>query len=98
MTNFALLFLASLFAFRVWRFIGLDTFALVRVPRDWFIAKVGEDHWSVELITCPWCAGAWISFATVAAVWAIRPLPLPALWFGAVSALVGLVAKYEQAP
>lgn len=98
MSDGLLLVVVALFVFRVWRFLGVDTFAPVRVPRETFIRRVGEDHWSVELLTCPWCSGAWVSFATVAAVWAVRPLPLPALWFGAVSALVGLVAKYEQAP
>jgi hypothetical protein len=98
MSDALLLVAMSLFAWRVWRFVAEDTFAPVRVPRESFIRRVGEDHWSVELLTCPWCAGGWISFATVAAVWAVRPLPLPALWFGAVSALVGLVAKWEQAP
>ena len=38
-----------------------------------------------ELIGCPWCLGLWSSTFLVLAVWAVTPLPLPALWPAAVA-------------
>lgn len=98
MSDALLLAMCALFAFRVWRFLAVDTFPPMKAAREWFDGKLGTEHWAVELLDCPWCSGSWVAFATVGAVWAVKPLPLPALWFGATAALVGLVAKYEQAP
>lgn len=93
--NDGLLFvLVCLVAYRLWRLLVLDTLPLIASPRvrleDWIERRHGSD-WSGGL-ACAWCSGFWVSCAVVAAVWASRPLPLPALWFAAVSSVVGLVA------
>lgn len=86
--------LAALASYRLWRFVALDDFPPATRIRDGFEAWVDEHHgsdWAAG-ISCAWCAGWWASCVVVGLVWAVRPLPLPALWFGAVSALVGIVA------
>ena len=97
------LLLLALAAFRVYRLIGEDT--ILDRPRRWAL-RLGNDwqkqgdrvppgyreKWGV-FITCPWCAGFWISLAWWAAwlawpgwtLWAATP------W--AISAVVALVAK-----
>lgn len=86
--------LVALASYRLWRLVSLDDLPPVTWVRDHFEAWVGEHHgldWAAG-ITCAWCAGWWCSCIVVGLVWAAHPLPLPALWFGAVSALVGIVA------
>lgn len=45
-------------------------------------------HWNFwyvgELVTCPWCASAYVSGVGVLIVWALRGLPLPVLCWLAV--------------
>lgn len=88
----------ALAAYRVWRLVAHDDFPPAMWVRDRFEAaterRVGPD-WAGG-VRCPWCSGAWVSFAVVAAVWAVRPLPLPAAWFGAVSTIVGLIAQRDD--
>jgi hypothetical protein len=98
--EFALLALA---AFRVYRLIAEDTILdrprrrILRLGRDW--EKQGDpvpENYRAEwgtFLTCPWCAGFWITLAWWAAwliseewaTWAAVP------W--AASAVVALVAK-----
>lgn len=48
------------------------------------------------LIQCPWCCGFWLSCAVVGVTWLVLgSLPLPALWFGAVSCLVGFFGEID---
>ena len=50
-------------------------------------------HWLGELVTCPWCAGFWVSVAVVAAELYLVWWPPVALAF-ALSAAVGLIARH----
>lgn len=96
----ALLFvLTTLAAYRVWRLWAEDAFP----PTIWLRERLENavesrfgGLWAAG-VACPWCSGFWVSCAAVAAVWAVRPLPLPALWFGAVSTAVGLIAQRDEA-
>ena len=47
----------------MWKLIGDD--AVLDRPRDWALARVSET-WDY-FISCPWCAGAWITLAWWAA-------------------------------
>jgi hypothetical protein len=89
----ALLFVVVvLAAYRVWRFFALDDLPPVVAARDAFENRIQRRHgaaWSDGLM-CVWCSGWWASCAVVGVVWALRPLPLPGLWFLAVAAAVGL--------
>lgn len=57
--EYALLVLA---AFRVWKLIADDR--ILDRPREWALehldTKRGRTKWE-DFITCPWCAGFWIS-------------------------------------
>lgn len=85
--EFALLALA---AFRVWKLIGDD--AILDRPRDWLLDRIepddGHGPWNY-FITCPWCAGFWITLAWWGA-WLIEPyaVTVAAVPF-ALSAAVG---------
>lgn len=61
-----LLLLAA--AYRVWRLIAYDT--ITEKPRTqvlrWLEPRKHEDKWEIFL-TCPWCAGFWITGLTLAA-------------------------------
>jgi len=58
--EFALLALA---AFRVWKLVGDD--AVLDRPRDALLERL-SDTWDY-FITCPWCAGFWITLVWWAA-------------------------------
>lgn len=90
--------LSSLAAFRLWRLLAVDRLPPLMWPRDRLEAFVDRRFGTVwaDGITCPHCSGSWVAFAVVAAVWACHPLPLPALWFGAVAASVGFLAQWDQ--
>lgn len=91
----ALLFvLTSLGAYRLWRFVALDDLPFIERPREWFenwVCRHFGPEWSSG-VSCPWCSGWWASCIAVGVVWAYRPLPLPALWFAAVSTVVAAIA------
>lgn len=97
--NLPLLFvLTSLAAFRVWRLLAADKLPPIMWLRDRLENTVDRRFGVVwaDGVTCPWCTGSWVAFAVVAAVWAVRPLPLPALWFAAVAAAVGFLAEWDR--
>jgi len=95
--EFALLALA---AFRLWRLIGDD--GVLDRPRNWLLAQIDArfDNRGDKLdyfITCPWCAGAWVSLGVYIG-WLLTLGDLPdstddvfvglGVWF-AISAVVG---------
>lgn len=84
--------LTTLAAYRIWRLLAVDEFPPIETARErfevWITNRFGAE-WAAG-ISCPWCSGAWVSIAVVSAVWAVHPLPLPALWYPAVSAGVGI--------
>lgn len=93
--SLALLFvLVTAASYRLWRLLALDDLPPLVAVRDRVEDAIRRRHgvdWSNGL-QCAWCLGAWCSFAVVGAVWSVHPLPLPALWFAAVSTVVGLAA------
>lgn len=58
-------------------------------------------HWTKfwteigELFTCPWCFGWWISGLMVLIVDIYVGIPLPLLWWPAVSTVVGYLGTYD---
>lgn len=76
--------LLGLAAYRTWRLVAEDT--ILDKPR----ARLRLDE--SELVTCPWCLGAWIAVAWWGA-WKLwdEPVMVVAVPF-ALSALVGVVA------
>jgi len=89
--HFALL---ALCAYRIFRLVGYDS--LVDRPRNWALKRVGD---KLELfITCPFCAGFWISGLVYACwVWLYGDLASTAdllvgaaIWF-ALSGAVALI-------
>jgi hypothetical protein len=82
--EFALLALA---AWRLWLLIAEDT--ITEPARRRFVTG---HRWREDLIECPYCLGAWISFAWVAAFWLWPHGTLVAAVPLAVSAAVGVVA------
>lgn len=65
--------LLSLAAYRLWRLLAEDDILerprrwFLRLPRTWndgdAIPKKYRNEWALFL-TCPWCAGAWLSLIT----------------------------------
>lgn len=82
--------LAALAAFRVFRLVARDT--ITRAIRDWLTERLGDTF--ADFITCPWCAGMWISAGTYA-VARLAPLEVvePVLIVLSISAVVGLIGE-----
>lgn len=94
--GFLLLVLLVLAAYRLWHLLALDGLPLVAGPRDRIEDRIEASHGSAwaDGITCAWCLGTWCALAVVAVVWTLLPsLPLPALWFGATAAGVGVLGE-----
>jgi hypothetical protein len=63
----------------------------------WIERASWSPHWLAELVTCPWCASAYVSGALVALTWAFAGLPVPLLMWPAVWAGSALLASREWA-
>ena len=107
--------LLALIAYRVWRLLAEDEILdwprnwLVRLPRNWedgdSIPKAYREKLAL-FITCPWCAGAWVSLI-VYALWVGTLGDGPhstedvlvgaGVWF-AISASVGLIRSKLDPP
>lgn len=98
MSDPVLFVLMSLAAYRLWRLVAVDKLPPIMWARERFEAAVDRRFNAVwaDGVTCPWCSGAWVSALVVGAVWCVRPLTLPALWFAAVSTTVGLLAQWDE--
>lgn len=59
--------LVALAAYRLTRFLTIDTLPLVRRPREWIEKKLPEGHWLSELSVCPFCVSAYVSAGVLAA-------------------------------
>lgn len=89
--------LECLAAYRLFRLLAVDDFppivplrlAVVDAVTEW----LGED-WA-DGVTCPWCLGAWISFAVVAWTDYLIHIPVPLLQALAVSCVVGLIGGVD---
>lgn len=87
--------LLSLVVYRVTRFVAADAFPLIAIPREWIIGKLGDDHWFSYLLTCMWCASAYISVSTVALFDVWVSVPMPYAQAIAASAVTGYLAMRE---
>lgn len=83
-----LLVVMALAAYRLWHLVAEDT--IIERPRAWLVKRSAKLS---DFITCPWCAGFWISCGVVAVTAQLVSVPLPALQAAAVSGLVGLIAE-----
>lgn len=63
----------------------------------WVERKSWSPHWLAELVTCPWCASAYLSGALTLAVDLTVGLPVPWLVGPAVWAATALLASREWA-
>lgn len=87
--------LIALATYRASRFIALDAFPPVAVPRDWVLRKLGDDHWFSYLITCMWCVSVYVSGVLVLVTDQFVSVPLPWLVWPAASAVAGYMAVHE---
>jgi hypothetical protein len=95
----ALLFVLLAFAtFRVWRFIGRDDVteplrAFAFGDATGFVRRYARD-----LVCCPWCAGTWVSVASVYAAhrWLTVLSPHWLLWAVGVAAVVGFLGEIDE--
>lgn len=93
---FFIFLMLSLATFRLTRLIVKDDMPLVYYPREWIIkrrpthgmhpstAEPYVNFWYMgELVSCPWCASAWVSGALTFGTWIARHghggLPVPVL-------------------
>jgi len=86
----------SLAAYRLWRLLAVDELPPLMWARFKLIGVIERRHgayWAAG-VKCPWCSGSWVAVGTVAVVWHYLSLPLPALWFAAVSVVVGALAQW----
>lgn len=82
-------FLLFAAAYRVWRLLAVDT--ILDPVRDRLFPN-HDSYWSIFL-SCPWCAGFWVTLAWWAA-WLLEPhytVVVAVPW--ALSLLVGLTAR-----
>jgi hypothetical protein len=67
--------LLLIYALAVARVTGLIVADAITEPiRDWIIARLDDapgsaGEWVATLITCPWCAGMWVSLVAAPLVW-----------------------------
>lgn len=90
----------TIYFLAVARVTGLVVSDSITEPvRDWILARLDPrpataGAWFAELITCPWCAGMWISLAAAPLVWYFGDSPfmlVPALAL-AFSQVTGMIA------
>lgn len=80
-------------AYRLTRLLQVDSLPPLPAVRSWLITRY-PDHPLIELVSCPWCLGFWVSAGVVAAdamapkLW--RPLALALALSAAVGHLRGL--------
>ena len=85
------LIVLALAVYRITRLIVLDT--IFDRPRDWASQKA---IWLETLVTCPWCAGFWISLAATI-LYALSPTVSFWLFLPfALSAVTGLLSRLEE--
>jgi hypothetical protein len=67
------------------------------VMNRWVERRAWSPDWLAELITCPWCASAYVSGGLTAAVDVLYGVPVPWLVGPAVWAVAALLASREWA-
>lgn len=84
--------LIALGAYRLWRFLAVDTFPPVKAVR----VRVIRRPWAAEFLTCPWCAGCWVTAAVTWATWAVVGFAAPGLVGLAAATIVGVLAQHDE--
>jgi hypothetical protein len=84
----------ALSTWRLSRLVTEDDFPPVRWLRERIVGRGPE--WLGDLVTCPWCASAWLAAGVVAATDAFVSVPRPLLAFGAVAALSPILSVLVQ--
>lgn len=88
-----LFLLISLASYRLWRIPGRDTWPPAEAFRGWLERRTGKDSAWTDFVTCPFCAGFWITGMVVLVVAQVASVPLPVLQWFAAAAVVGLIGK-----
>lgn len=84
----------ALATYRVARFLINDT--LIDRPRLWMFVKLSAHPKLLELANCPWCLSVWIAGAATIMAEAVGDVPLPLLFWPAVSGLAMIVWHYVE--
>lgn len=90
---FVLLCLAT---FRAQRIVTTDEWPPSQWLRRYIDKRMGPHSSWAELVHCPWCMSVWLGAVIVAVTdrW-FYAIPLPVLVYGAVLAVVGLLASFD---
>lgn len=89
-----LILLIALATYRATRFVTCDSFPPVRWARRRAVTRGPE--WLADLVTCPWCASAYVGAAVVWATDLATSVPLPGLvWAGAL-VVAGLLGECDD--
>lgn len=87
-----LLAVLTLAAYRLWRLLARDDWPPVVWFRDGFDERF-DGTFVADGFYCPWCLGAWVSFAVVSVATLFVSVPVPVITALAVSTLVGLIGS-----
>lgn len=94
MTPFRFILL-TLIAFRFTRLLTTDLWPPTKRFRELVEDRFGEESGWYVLITCPWCAGAYITAAVFVVDWWLN-LPVYLLAGVAATSLVGYLGTYDS--
>jgi hypothetical protein len=96
MNPWLLLVVLGLATYRVTRVVVLDGFPPVRAPREW-IMKHGPE-WLADLVSCHYCASAYVSGGLVTLADLFGSVPMPGLTWLAAWAIGALIADWDARP
>lgn len=80
-----------------WWCLGWAIAALVVVALGQLLGADGPTwigHKIEEMISCPYCLSVWVGLGLMLGTWTVRPIPLPAFYFLALSAGGMVVYQY----
>lgn len=88
--------LLALAAARTWKLLADDE--ILDRPRNWLLDRLdsGDDTKWEYFVTCPWCAGAWVSVGWYLAFLLAPTGTLLVAALAAISALVGGLATWLE--
>lgn len=109
MSEWWLVALASLAAYRVTRLVTLDKIAEPVAERiRWFFERrweakhpeaVPNDEWNSKLaflLSCPWCLGFWVSGVVTVILSVAYGLDYPVITWLAMSTIVGFLGRIDS--
>jgi hypothetical protein len=94
MNPWLLLILLALGTYRMTRFVVRDDFPPARATREW-IMKHGPE-WLGDLVSCHYCASAYIAAGLVWAADLVGSVPTPGLMWLAVWGAGALIADWDS--